>query len=178
MESLRVSEIPYSNSSSCTVHSPKPSMPEQASVVLGAATYASHTSTQVPGTGSYSHVLAHGSAPSHAQKPPMAATRHDQNRSEHVVPAPAQSMQQKQPNMDPPRRSTTSTYQKPCPTRTEKSELCGAKHIKRSALYVGEIDPECCYEAIVTWCKNREVEIISCSISESKYFGTAYAHVE
>ena len=38
-------------------------------------------------------------------------------------------------------------------------------------------DPGCTAQAIASWCADCSVDVLSCSVSESRYFGTAYAHL-
>ena len=75
------------------------------------------------------------------------------------------------------KRTITSSYKKPRPPAPGKSQLCGVQPVKYAALYVGGINPGCHADGIVHWCRDQDVEVVSCNISESKYFGTAFAHV-
>ena len=70
--------------------------------------------------------------------------------------------------------STTFTKERVTP---RADTIAGAERVRRSAIYVGGVDPGCTAQAIASWCTDRSVDVLSCSVSESRYFGTAYAHL-
>ena len=97
----------------------------------------------------------------------------DTVRSAPVVPMNA-------PSATPPKfgttwsRSVTSYYHKP---RTSSDRLSAGTRVKCCAIYVGSIDRGCSSASLVKWCERKKVPVIKCSVSESQYFGLAYAHV-
>ena len=76
----------------------------------------------------------------------------------------------------PLKRTITSQFTKE-PARTKRTDLQGVERVKRTAFYLGNVDLGCDAASIELWCKKKDVEVFHCSISESRYFGTAYAHL-
>ena len=74
------------------------------------------------------------------------------------------------------RRRVTSRYVKPV-APANPNILTGVEKVTKSVFYVGNVNMECSANAITDWCKDREVEVLNCSISESRTFGTAYAQL-
>lgn len=74
------------------------------------------------------------------------------------------------------RRRVTSRYVKPV-APANPNILTGVEKVAKSVFYVGNVHMECSANAITDWCKDREVEVLNCSISESRTFGTAYARL-
>ena len=70
--------------------------------------------------------------------------------------------------------AVTSYYQRP---PKQSATLRAASRTKCKALYVGNVHPGCSAESIEKWCSDRGVSVIKCSVSETKYFGLAFAHV-
>lgn len=78
----------------------------------------------------------------------------------------------------PHRRIVTSRYTRPTlQSSASANVLTGVEYTKKKIFYVGNISPQCEAKSIATWCSERGVNIISCSVSSSPYFGTAYARV-
>ena len=76
----------------------------------------------------------------------------------------------------PSQRTCSATFTKEQVT-PRADTLAGAERVRRSVIYVGGVDPGCTAQAIASWCADRSVDVLSCSVSESRYFGTAYAHL-
>ena len=72
------------------------------------------------------------------------------------------------------RTNVISYYQRP-PRKHE--QLRSAHRTKCKAVHVGRIHPGCSASSIAKWCENKQVTVLKCSVSETKYFGLAYAHV-
>ena len=133
-----------------------------------------YTST-IPGASSTEPIVQVGSqyappAPKHGTRMTSSGTPGDTDRNgwqypphRHMARAPALQ------------RSITSQYKKPMSSK--RGSLQGAERIKRKCFYLGNVDPGCEADSIREWCKKKAVDVLSCSISESKYFGTAYAHL-
>lgn len=68
----------------------------------------------------------------------------------------------------------TSYYHKPPPPK--QSTLRSAVRLRCRALYVGNIHTGCEAQTIENWCKAKKIEIIKCSVSETRR-GAAFAHV-
>lgn len=71
-------------------------------------------------------------------------------------------------------RAVTSYYHRP---PAKSSILCGASRTKCKALYLGNVNTGCSADSIAQWCQKKKVDVIKCSVSETKYFGTAFAHL-
>ena len=68
----------------------------------------------------------------------------------------------------------TSRYVKESPN-TEPADPCvltGVVPIDKLVLYVGSINSGCNAHSIRDWCEARDVEVLNCSVMESKYLGT------
>ena len=74
-------------------------------------------------------------------------------------------------------RTVTSAYQKPTPVNTSPNVLTGAARTRRKVFFIGNITPGCEATSIVNWCKERDVEVLACSVATSRYFGTSYARL-
>ena len=77
------------------------------------------------------------------------------------------------------RATITSRYVKESPN-TEPADPCvltGVVPINKLVLYVGSINSGCNAHSIRDWCEARDVEVLNCSVMESKYLGTSYARV-
>ena len=73
-----------------------------------------------------------------------------------------------------PSTRVTSYYE----NRPKPSEqLSGGSRTKCCALYLGNVKSGCSSDSIAKWCTRREIQVIKCSVSETKYFGVAFAHV-
>ena len=70
--------------------------------------------------------------------------------------------------------AVTSYYQR---SPKQSATLRAASRTKCKALYVGNVHPGCSAESIEKWCSDRGVFVIKCSVSETKYFGLAFAHM-
>ena len=78
------------------------------------------------------------------------------------------------------RRTITSTYTMPVKAKEppqSQGTLQGAERVRRSAIYLGNVDVGCTAESIAAWSTNKNVDVLSCSVSDSRFFGTAFAHV-
>lgn len=72
------------------------------------------------------------------------------------------------------KRAVTSYYHKP---PQKSNTLCSAPRVKCKALYLGNVSVTCSADSIAKWCEKKKVTIIKCSVTETKYFGTAFAHL-
>eukprot|EP00117_Sycon_ciliatum_P002275 scpid33430/ scgid7575/ len=98
--------------------------------------------------------------------PPSSSSVHPRRTS----PNPAQPVPQK--------TRVVSYYHKPPKQPSGTSDrLVAGRRVKCSAIHVGNIDPSCSADAIAKWCQKKQVEVIKCSISATKYFGLSYAHL-
>eukprot|EP00117_Sycon_ciliatum_P008458 scpid103568/ scgid11146/ len=78
------------------------------------------------------------------------------------------------------RSTVTSRYVKKSADTEPADDPCvliGVMPIKKLVIYLGSIKVGCNAESIRDWCATRYVEVLNCSIMESKYLGTAYARV-
>ena len=74
-------------------------------------------------------------------------------------------------------RTISSRFTRPEQVHPSADTLQGADRIRRTAIYLGNLDAGCKADSIASWCTSKDVEVLSCSRSESQYFGTAFAHV-
>jgi len=74
-------------------------------------------------------------------------------------------------------RSVTSTYVRPREKPKPQTELHGVKGTPRQAFYLGNIHPGCAAETIDHYCREQDVTVLSCRVSTSKVYGTAFAHL-
>ena len=91
-----------------------------------------------------------------------------------TVPAHVTVHTPARPASRPPKTTVMSYYQRP---PTKSTTLRGASRTKCKALYVGNVHPGCSADSIEKWCSDKKVQILKCSVSETKYYGTAFAHV-
>ena len=78
---------------------------------------------------------------------------------------------------DPNARSVTSRFIKPTPVNESPNVLAGTTRVRRKVFFVGNVSPGCRATSIVKWCSDRDVDVLACSVSESRYLGTWYARV-
>ena len=91
-------------------------------------------------------------------------------------PRPSQQASTTRPQTSHPGPSTQVTsYYENRPKRSD--QLQGGSRTKCCALYVGNVNSGCTSESIAKWCERRNIPVIKCSVSETKYFGLAFAHV-
>ena len=80
--------------------------------------------------------------------------------------------------VDVVRRRVTSRYVKPMPTvETNPVVLTGVEKVDKAIFYVGNVHMGCSADSIKDWCQERAVDVLNCTILESRTFGTAYARV-
>ena len=80
--------------------------------------------------------------------------------------------------VDVVRRRVTSRYVKPMPMiETNPVVLTGVEKVEKAIFYVGNVHMGCSADSIKDWCKERAVDVLNCTILESRTFRTAYARV-
>lgn len=72
------------------------------------------------------------------------------------------------------RTHVSSYYQRP---PKAQGKLKGGTRTLCHALYLGHLDRGSSASSIVRWCAERDVPVVKCSVSESRFFGLAFAHV-
>ena len=55
--------------------------------------------------------------------------------------------------------------------------LTGVEKVDKAIFYVGNVHMGCSADSIKDWCQERAVDVLNCTILESRTFGTAYARV-
>ena len=74
-------------------------------------------------------------------------------------------------------RTISSIYTRPEQVHPSADTLQGADRIRGTAIYLGNVDAGCKTDFIASWGASKDVEVLSCSLSESRYLGTAFARV-
>jgi len=97
------------------------------------------------------------------------------------APAPPAPPTARTKNTDPTERGMTSIYVKPAEKRKPVDPGTPLQGVmrpkKRKAFHLGSVTPGCTADTIVEHCRIRKVEVQSCRVSESRKFGTAFAHL-
>jgi len=68
-------------------------------------------------------------------------------------------------------------YVKATATTDHPDVLSGVNWFPKCVVYVGNISRGCSADSIRAWCQDRGVEVLTCSVIESRTFGTCYARV-
>ena len=76
---------------------------------------------------------------------------------------------------DPTARSIGNI--KPTPVNESLNVLAGTTRLRRKVFFEGNVGPGCRATSIVKWCSDGDVDVLACSVSESRYLGTWYARV-
>lgn len=83
------------------------------------------------------------------------------------APDPKPKVNGAAPNTD---RRTTSEYIKPATAPSKSTYLQGEERIRRRAFYLGNVDTGYAADSIVQWCTEGGVEVLTCKVSEIRYF--------